>query len=357
MIDSKTLDIEWINKVSAKNRKADKILVEKAIRALLLFEGLAKVDLNFVFKGGTALMLIMDSSKRLSIDIDIILYREPENIEKLFQEIISNQHFTRFELHHRTTESEIEKVHYKFFYNPVHKTQLEEEYVLLDILFEKINYQQIIEMPVKSKFVISNDVELTVKLPSKNDILGDKLTAFAPNTTGIPYFKKEKSMSMEIIKQLYDIAGLVDLADDMEVLGNTFKTFATKELHFRNKDHFNYKDVIEDIIQTSLCIVSRGASGNGSFDELQSGIQRVSRFIFSEPIHLDKAISMASKAAYIASLIKYNREKIEIFNHPLQMKNWEIATPLWERLNRLKKSNPEAYFYWFKIHELTQNNK
>jgi predicted nucleotidyltransferase component of viral defense system len=85
MVDSKTLNIEWINNVSAKNRKADKILVEKVIRSLFLLEGLAKIDLNFVFKGGTALMLIMDASKRLSIDIDIILYEEPENLEKLFE--------------------------------------------------------------------------------------------------------------------------------------------------------------------------------------------------------------------------------------------------------------------------------
>lgn len=64
MIDKKTLDINWIMEVSAKNRKADKILIEKLIRALFLLEGLVKIDLDFVFKGGTALMLLMDSSKR-----------------------------------------------------------------------------------------------------------------------------------------------------------------------------------------------------------------------------------------------------------------------------------------------------
>jgi hypothetical protein len=63
MIDNKTLNIEWINEVSAKNRNADKILIEKVIRTLYLLEGLAKAELNFVFKGGTALMLLMDSSK------------------------------------------------------------------------------------------------------------------------------------------------------------------------------------------------------------------------------------------------------------------------------------------------------
>ncbi|MCD6565119.1 MAG: nucleotidyl transferase AbiEii/AbiGii toxin family protein [Bacteroidales bacterium] len=356
MIDNKTLDIEWIKEVSVKNRKVDKILVEKVIRALYLLEGLAKVDLEFVFKGGTALMLLMDSSKRLSIDIDIILYNETKDLEKLFKEIVSEQSFTKFELQERSTNSKIKKAHYKFYYKPIHKTHSEEGYVLLDILFEKPNYQNIIELPINSKFLISNDEEVYVHVPSHEDILGDKLTAFAPNTTGIPYFKSEHSMSMEIMKQLYDIASLVDVVDDIDIVYKTFEVFSKTELVYREKDDLDFDDVIEDIIQTSLCIVSRGVSGNGDFGELQAGIQRVSRFIFSEPFHLDKAITMASKAAYIANIIRYNKNKIEIFNNPLQMKEWNIVDPLWPRLNRLKKSNPEAFFYWYKIHKIVQEN-
>jgi hypothetical protein len=58
MIDKEiTHSLEWIKKFSASNQGADKILVEKTIRALTLLEGLAKSNLNFIFKGGTALML------------------------------------------------------------------------------------------------------------------------------------------------------------------------------------------------------------------------------------------------------------------------------------------------------------
>lgn len=69
MISKGSLTTEWLNSVSAKNNKADKILVEKVIRALLLLEGLVKADVQFVFKGGTALILLMQSTKRLSIDM------------------------------------------------------------------------------------------------------------------------------------------------------------------------------------------------------------------------------------------------------------------------------------------------
>jgi hypothetical protein len=56
MIDKEKITLEWIEKVSKANRNADKILVEKVIRALLLLEGLVKLKLSFVFKGGTAFM-------------------------------------------------------------------------------------------------------------------------------------------------------------------------------------------------------------------------------------------------------------------------------------------------------------
>ncbi len=73
MIAKTCLTLEWINEASEKNNKADKILVEKVIRVLRLLEGLVESQLKFVFKGGTSLMLLLGSTKRLSIDIDIIM--------------------------------------------------------------------------------------------------------------------------------------------------------------------------------------------------------------------------------------------------------------------------------------------
>lgn len=42
MINKEKITLEWIEKVSKANRNADKILVEKVIRAFLLLEGLVK---------------------------------------------------------------------------------------------------------------------------------------------------------------------------------------------------------------------------------------------------------------------------------------------------------------------------
>jgi len=352
MIDKEKLTLDWIHKVAKENRNADKILVEKVIRALLLLEGLVKQKLPFVIKGGTALMLHMNSSKRLSIDIDIIMSVTPEKLDELLDGVASKQGFLRKELQQRNSNSKIDKAHYKFYYNPLYKTNKDEEYVLLDVLFEEVQYKNLVELKIQSSFLPENESPLTVKSACLEDITGDKLTAFAPNTTGIPYFKGKESMSMEIIKQLYDIGNLIDNVTDIETIKNTFKKFASTELEYREMNNLSEKDVLEDIYQTSLCIVTRGADGNGDFEQLQQGIQRVSRFIFTESYHIEKAITHASKAAYVATLIKHDSNTIEKYSKPLEMRDWLIADPMNTKLNRLKKSNPEAFFYWFKIYEL-----
>lgn len=356
MIDKENISLDWINKIVKEKKAIDKILVEKVIRAFLLLEGLIIQGIPFVFKGGTALMLHLDSSKRLSIDIDIIISESIEDFEKQLAIIAKKQDFNKIKLQHRKAETKIQKAHYKFYYTPLYRTNKNEDYILLDILFEKIEYQKITELPVRSDFVPSIGEYIVVKLPSVEDLLGDKLTAFAPNTTGIPYFKKGDSMSMEIIKQLYDIDTLFNKAENIKAIKETFFRFAETELLYRDNNK-KIEDVLEDIYQTALCIATRGMDGDGDFNELMFGIKRVAGFILAENYHIEKAIISASKTAYLATIIKYDIEVIERFDSLLQMKEWVILKPINNKLNKLKKFNPEAFFYWYKIFEIKSNRK
>ena len=61
MINKESLNEKWIKDV-AKKQKSDPILVEKVIRALYLLETLKLTNLKFIFKGGTALMLMLPFS-------------------------------------------------------------------------------------------------------------------------------------------------------------------------------------------------------------------------------------------------------------------------------------------------------
>lgn len=348
MINLNSIDIKWINNVSKANRKADMTLVEKTIRAFVLLEGLATAGLPFVFKGGTSLMLLTKSSKRMSIDIDIIMQDVPSHLTEMLEDIVKKQGFIRVESQERNGLTKVPKMHYKFWYNPIHRTANNEDCVLLDILTEQVPYSDIKQVEISSKFLPMAETKTMVNIPSANDLLGDKLTAFAPNTTGVPYFKHGNSMNMEINKQLYDVACLFDLFDDLNAVRNTFEKIACKELSYREGDNITATDVLDDIFQTSLCISTRGMQGKGMFDELMAGIKRVNGFIFSEPYQIDKAIVCASKAAYLSALIKIGASEFERFVDSSQIKDWQIEQTEYNKLNKLKSSNPEAFFYWYK---------
>jgi len=350
MISEECLTIEWIKTASAQNYSVDKILVEKAIRALRLLEGLVDEKVEFVFKGGTSLMLLLESTKRLSIDIDIIVENKID-LKKQFANILRKKGFTRFELQERGKSSHIDKAHYKFYYKPAYKPAQEDEYILLDIVFQNPLYNSVVKTAIVSPFVNQEGDAIKVITPDIDNILGDKLTAFAPETTGIPYERGGRSMSMEIIKQLFDIGSIFDACSNFKSTKEAFKEFALEQLKDREIDEDIFL-VTDDIYDTALTICTRGKSGKAKFAELGEGIRKVNSYIFSENYHIEKAITDASKAAYLAALIKFDKSDIQKFSDAKEVKDWVIEQPFNTRLNKLKKSNPEAFFYWYKIYEI-----
>lgn len=345
MIHKDTLTKEWIKQVSKTNSNADEILIEKMIRALTLLELLVLNKLNFIFKGGTALVLMLPELKRLSIDIDIIISDKPKNIESIFDNIIANSNFTRFIKKERVLKSGIVKEHYQFYYTPITKTAAKEEYILLDILYEANHYgKNLQEKEITNSLLQSIEPPIKVTIPTIEAILGDKLTAFAPNTTGVKYLLGKE---IEIIKQLYDIANLFDHSNDVSIVYETFNTIAQTELQYRELKHLSLNEILDDIYQTSLHITLRGQDGKGNFQELQTGITNIVRYIISENFHLEKAITLSSKSAYLSALLKSNNQEIKRFKTATDIAEMKIEAPFNSKLNKLKKSNPEAFFYWY----------
>lgn len=356
MIQENCTSNEWITEI-ARTKKADRGLVQKLIRALILLEGLSESNLKFVFKGGTALMLLLGSTKRLSIDIDIIISGTVENLEEVLSEIATKKGFIRAEEQHRNVNSGIEKAHYKFYFQNSLKTN-DEEFVLLDILFEEIHYINLVSTQIQSTFVTHEGEVIETTTPDFNNIMGDKLTAFAPNTTGIPYYKREKPMGQEIIKQLYDIGNIFDEIDDVTVVNSVFSAFALVELQYRNMGE-DVNLVLDDIIENCLSISLRQKVGNANFEVLLLGLKQITSYIFSETYHIEKATVHAARTAYLVALMQTGTT-IERYSNKIDMTTWQIEQPNNTKLNKLKKTNPEAFFYWFKyfsVKEKTQIDK
>ena len=353
MILPESRTIEWLRFVAAENKFSNIVLLEKTIRAFSLLESLVLSGCPFVFKGGMALMLHLDSAKRLSIDIDIICPPETD-VEQYLSKNAEKYGFNNIKLIERKTASNVPKSHAKFYYQVTYSTNSSTEYILLDVLFEEIYYKNVIKLPIESRFLKSDDEKVYVNVPSVADLLGDKLTAFAPNTTGIPYYKGDKMCSMEIVKQLYDIASLFDITTDLTVTSDTFQKFAMVELAYRNLNPNDIQQVLDDIYQTSLCVCLPKYPDNEHFNLLQDGIKRIQSFIHGERYYLDTAIINASKVAYLSTLIANNLTKIEHFDKDdiRVLHDAAIEYPLLIKLNKLKKSNVEAFFYWYKAVEI-----
>lgn len=350
MIKKTCTELDWIAAVSRNLGNADKILVEKVIRAMFLLEGLAMSDLNFCFKGGTATMLLLGSSRRMSIDIDIIAPDSDFDMGAMLTILCERQGFIRWESNSRQARGQLPKEHYKLFYQSAVLNR--EQSILLDVLHEKVHYVSTIEHPIDCNFIENEGEPVSVTVPDINNIAGDKLTAFAPNTIGVPYIKGDNERGMEIIKQMYDLSCLFEHIDNIADVRQVFDKFCEVESRYRGHA-FTPKEVLSDAQKNALSIAIRKAfDGTCEYDVLSRGIKQVGGHIFSEKFNNETAICHGAKVAYLAELVKHGDGTIEHFDPSVDMRAWSITRPADTRLNKVKKYSPEAFFYLYKMYQL-----
>ena len=362
MIKEKCFTEEWLDqfKKQKDHKRIDKIILEKMIYALHLLERLKVNGLEFIFKGGTSMVLLLDEANRFSIDIDIICNIDRKELERILNQVIETSNFTEWKLEeHRSYQPGIPKAHYKFSFDT---HQQGSGTILLDVLIENSIYPEQVQKPIKNKW-IESDTETMVIVPSIDAITGDKLTAFAPNTIGIPYFKgKDKQpFSMEICKQLFDLSKLFERIENIEMVAKSFTAFAEQEINYRKNDNpkttLTPEMVLRDTIDTCLIIAKRGG---GSVDEklkyteLQRGIKSVDfGFLMSGNFRIDDAVTAAARVAWLATKILLNDMSPIVYYEGKDIKEWNIEDPDWSFLNRLKKQpDKSSFYYWYQTVQL-----
>ncbi len=138
MISTQSHTPEWIMGIRDKSRGKDPILIEKIIMALTLVEQLHLRGMDFIFKGGTSLLLLLGTLQRFSIDIDLLV-AENINRDEYFQAVMRKGVFHRHEENRRL--GDLPKQHYKFFFTSAIEGR--ESHILLDILLEENPYPQL----------------------------------------------------------------------------------------------------------------------------------------------------------------------------------------------------------------------
>lgn len=334
----KTIEI-----LKSENPSADIQLLEKTIGALFLVEDLANEGLEFIFKGGTSLVILLEKIKRFSVDVDIITEESKEKVKQVIENIIKNQNlFTRFEENKRdnSASERMDLQHYKFFFDSV--TDNSEKYILLDIAFECNEYPRLIEKRIQSK-TLNIESDILVKLPSIESILGDKLTVLALRTTGISY---DSGKELELMKQLYDVDKLFNEAENIYEIRESFINIANREIKYRKLKNITYEDVLDDIEDFAKDVIYRKNREN--LEKINEGMRKFKNFMLEKKFLIDKEVLVAaSKVIYLVHLIKTNNSIIEKYKIT-DVEDIEIPKEYRKRLKVIKKINEEAYFYIIK---------
>lgn len=367
MIRAHCFSADWLDQFRKQkdHSRIDKIILEKMIYALDLVGHLRQSGLDFVLKGGTCLVLLVEEANRFSIDIDIIIRTDQKELETILDEVVERSHFTGWKMdEHRSYQPGVPKAHYKLSF----KTDLQDSgTVLLDVLFEDYLYPYLVEKPIAIKW-IESDTETLVVLPSIDSITGDKLTAFAPNTIGIPYFKgvDKQPFSMEICKQLFDLSKLFERIESMNTVAESFNAFAVKEIAYRKNESSDSvitpDAVLQDIIDTCVIITKRGSGSDDQrmkFNELLKGIKAFGTgFLMSGNFRIEDAVSAAARIAYMSAKIMLNDlTPIDYFKGQ-NINDWQIEDPDWSFLNRLKRQQDKSsYYYWYLTVNLIQKSQ
>ena len=86
------------------------------------------------------------------------------------------------------------KSHSKFHYQIAYKIGMNRnEYILLDVLYEDTHYKKVNCLSLENPFVKWDGEPVKVNVPSADDILGYKITAVAPNTSGFVSIRRSTS--------------------------------------------------------------------------------------------------------------------------------------------------------------------
>lgn len=336
MLKVENFKVEHIN-VLRGDSSCDPAILERTVYAFGLLESLVRVNMPFIFKGGTCLMLLLKSPRRLSTDIDIIV--EPgTDISYFIQEASKIFPFEEVEEQSRMGKNRIEKRHFKFYYaSPVNKKKF---YILLDVLFEENHYNTLVKREIANDILLTEEPYLSVTIPSIDCILGDKLTAFAPHTTGIPFDVKKE---MEIIKQMFDVAALIEECNNFQDIYKSYMKTVESEIAYRGND-CTAEDALIDAIEMAACIVARGNSRPEEYYKLMGGIKSIRTHIFKENYSGEIAAIQACSVMYMAACILKNKKFVRIEKPENYIKD-SIGKSKYKKLAYIKKLKLEAYGY------------
>ena len=354
MIAATCFTKEWLDECRGRVGRIDPGLLEKSIYAFDLLGRLAAEGLSFVFKGGTALLLMLDNFRRLSIDVDIACSAPRDEVARVLGEVLRKSSFTAVEPDERDPARLPKRHHYALSFNSVVSPRTPAT-LQLDVLEDDAHYPQTRQMPLRSRFVLPDgDVHITV--PTIEGLLADKLTAFAPTTIGVPYGAYKASI--KIAKQIADVGELFGHARHGADLVAAYQSAFAAENRYRGSA-FTMAQALDDTIRAAFMLNTIGRKGTVASTEseiLALGVAQVDSHMIGRRYTWDDARVAAARAAHLAALIRTGKvpEDMAAIRYDESAIDAIKAAELdgeFKILNKLKGINPEAFFHWVKVRD------
>lgn len=354
MIKDICFELKWIKEIQKRNERLNPVFIENTIYAFELLSELVKLNIDFIFKGGTSLLLHFPKPRRLSIDIDIVGDFDLD----LLDEIIHNN--PRFKSYKPANRFHTKKMirNFEFYYNTI-IPNVDEQFVLLDIILAHPCHPETETKEINSP-LIEVDETLSVQVPSIESLLGDKLTAFAPETIGIPLIA-DTFRPVNIIKQLFDISVLFDATSNLKTVYESYLSNHQQNCQIRNQD-FDIHETLNDTIDTCLLLSSSGLSKtrDRKLKLLELGCDLLNQFLISDIFSVQLSKKHAAKVAFVAAILKKEKFDFELNNFRYsndklkQLQNAKLSS-IYTKLEKLKAIDPEAYYYWYLVSQIEKN--
>lgn len=316
MIHSDSLTDGHLRTIAGRLNIGDTQLLGRMVHALYLVELLAVEELPFVFKGGTCLSLLVNRIDRLSIDVDIEVSHafSQEAIESTLNRICNQgKVFTRWQLERRQSDRTGSR-HYKLFYaQQLAQGTYSQEHILLDVVWTSSEHTCVAERELIHDALLIDGPPIRIIAPTIEGLLGDKLTACAPLTVGVPIVTRmgpsmglTYNKHLEMVKQLFDVNVLIPYAAQWESVGSAFERTLDVQRQVFGQD-FNREQVVQDLARRALAMFNLLDTSYHQDLEIahRAGHTSLKNYLISQRDFLFEHVRMAAlRAAYVGHCIR-----------------------------------------------------
>jgi hypothetical protein len=214
-------------------------LCELVVHCLELVSQLSYRDLEYRFKGGNSLLVLLQDPQRFSIDVDIVTVETKERLTEIVADIADRcDVFQRWEARAPKTKPWLPMISFKVFFESVYQPP-EDAFVMLDCVLQPAPYGG--EMrSVRCAAIYESDLQ--VEVPTVSGLVGDKLLTLGPATLGIPLGRGKEAHRL---KPVFDVAMLARQGYDVALVRESISGCMDQENRIQGQAH-GFLEVADD---------------------------------------------------------------------------------------------------------------